>query len=201
MRPTVLLLTLALAAPAAAQEPPRLPTRDFAATYAMTGFGADGPKTMEISFSAATKRQRVDMAGGEPAFSMIVEYGGQRMWMLEHSSRVAMELRSGAGPGGQMPSGLIDEGASLTRLGTTDRVAGQPCSVYRVALQGKPGGTACVTEHGILLRGEFGEGGERVKLEATRVSLDPQPAERFQVPPGYQTMQMPAMPTGQPPRR
>jgi hypothetical protein len=38
-------------------------------------------------------------------------------------------------------------------------------------------------------------------MEATRVSLDRQPAERFEVPPGYQTMQMPAMPMGQPPRR
>lgn len=200
MRRTALLLTLALAAPAAAQEPPRIPTRDYAATYAMTGFGTEAPKTMQISFSVATKRQRIDMAESGQNVSMIMELGGQRMWMLEHGSRMAMELGRGAGPGGDVPISPIDEDATLTRIGT-DRVAGLACTVYRVTHQGKPQGTACVTEHGIMLRGEFEEDGERGKMEATRVSLDRQPADRFEVPPGYQTMQMPGMPMGQPPRR
>lgn len=200
MRRTALLLTLALAAPAAAQEPPRVPTRDYAATYAMTGFGTEAPKTMQMSFSAATKRQRIDMAEAGQNVSMIMELGGQRMWVLEHDSRMAMELARGAGAGSDVPISPIDEDATLTRVGT-DRVAGLACTVYRVVRQGKPQGTACVTEHGIMLRGEFEEDGERGRMEATRVSLDRQPAERFQVPPGYQTMQMPAMPMGRPPRR
>jgi hypothetical protein len=200
MRRTALLLTLALAAPAAAQEPPRIPTRDYAATYAMTGFGAEAPKTMQISFSAATKRQRIDMAEAGQNVSMIVELGGQRMWMLEHGSRMAMELGAEAGPGSDVPISPLDEDATLTRIGT-DRVLGHACTIYRVARQGRPEGTACVTEHGIMLRGAFEGDGERGRMEATRISFDRQPAERFEVPPGYQTMQMPAMPMGQPPRR
>lgn len=200
MRRIALLLTLALAAPAAAQEPPRIPTRDYAVTYAMTGFGAQAPKTIQISFSAATQRQRIDMHEAGQNVSMIMELGGQRMWMLEHGSRMAMELGRGAGPGSDVPISPIDDDATLTRIGT-DRVAGHACTVYRVTQQGKPRGTACVTEHGVMLRGEFEEDGERGRMEATRVSLDRQPAERFEVPSGYQTMQMPAMPMGQPPRR
>lgn len=199
-RSSVLLLTLALAAPAAAQEPPRIPTRDYAATYAMTGFGTEAPKTMQMSFSAATKRQRIDMAEAGQNVSMIMELGGQRMWMLEHGSRMAMELTAGAGPGGDMPISPIDDDATLTRTGT-DRVAGHACTVYRVTRQGRPQGSACVTEHGIMLRGEFEEDGKRGRMEATRVSLDRQPTERFEVPPGYQTMQMPAMPGGTPGQR
>jgi len=200
MRRTALLLTLALAAPAAAQEPPRIPTRDYAATYAMTGFGTEAPKTMQISFSAATKRQRIDMVEAGQNLSMIMELGGQRMWMLEHGSRMAMELTAGAGPGSDMPISPIDDDTTLTRTGT-DRVLGHACTIYRVTRQGKPQGTACVTEHGIMLRGEFEKEGERGRMEATRVSLDRQPTERFQVPPGYQTIEMPAMPMGLPPRR
>jgi hypothetical protein len=199
-RSAALLMTLALAAPAAAQEPPRIPTRDFAATYAMTGFGTDAPKTMQMSFSMASKRQRIDLAEAGQNVSMIMELGGSRMWMLEHSSRMAMELTPGAGPGSDVPISPIDDDATLTRVGS-DRVAGLACTVYRVAKQGRPRGTACVTEHGIMLRGEFEEDGRRGRMEATRVSLDPQPADRFQVPAGYQTLQMPTMPMGQPPRR
>lgn len=203
MRLAAALTILALAAPAVAQEPPRIPTRDYAATYAMTGFGTEAPKTMQMAFSAATRRQRIDMAEAGQNVSMIMELGGQRMWMLEHTNRMAMELTPGAGPGGDLPTGPIDADATLTRTGT-DRVAGLVCTVYRVVRQGKPQGTACVTEHGIMLRGEFEEDGVRGRMEATQVSLAAQPRERFEVPAGYQTMQMPAMPggaPGQPPRR
>lgn len=200
MRRTALLLTLALVSPAAAQEPPRVPTRDYAATYTMTGFGTEAPKTMEMSFSAATKRQRVDMAGAGQNMSMIMELAGSRMWLLQHESRMAMELSGGAPGNRDATISTIDKDARLTRVGA-DRVLGLACTVYRVVREGKPQGTACVTEHGIMLRGEFEEDGERAKMEATRVSLDRQPAERFEVPAGYRTMQMPAMPMGQPPRR
>lgn len=202
MRRTALLLTLALAAPAAAQEPPRVPTRDYAATYAMTGFG-EASKTIQVSFSAVSKRQRMDMSDAGQDISIIVELAGTGMLMLEHGSRMAMQLTAGAGPGGNMPISPIDDDATLTRIGT-DRVLGHACTIYRVTRQGRPQGSACVTEHGIMLRGEFEEDGKRGRMEATRVSLDRQPAERFEVPPGYQTMQMPAMPggmPGQPPRR
>ncbi len=200
MRRTALLLTLALVSPAAAQEPPRVPTRDYAATYAMTGFGTEAPKTMQMSFSAATKRQRIDMAEAGQNVSMIMELGGPSMWVLQHESRMAIELSGGAMGDRDVPISPIEEDATLTRVGT-DRVAGLACTVYRVVRQGKPQGTACVTEHGIMLRGEFEEDGERGKMEATRVSLDRQTAERFEVPPGYKTMQMPAVPSGQRPRR
>lgn len=195
MRLAAALTLLALAAPAAAQEPPRIPTRDYAATYAMTGFGAGAPKTMRISFNAAMKRQRIDMQEAGRNMSMIMELGGQRMWMLEHQNRMAMELAPGAG--GDLPTGPIEPDATLTRTGS-DRVAGHACTVYRVARQGKPQGTACVTAEGIMLRGEFEEDGRRGRMEATQVSLAAQPGERFEVPAGYQTMRMPAMPGGMP---
>jgi len=200
MRRTAPLLALALALPAAAQEPPRIPTRDYAAVYAMTGFGSEAPQTMQVSFSAATKRQRIDMPSEGQNLSMIVELGGRRMWMLEHGSRVAMELGAGAGPVGDLPFSRIEEGATVTRIGT-DRVLGHACTVYRVASQGRPQGTACVTEHGIMLRGAFEGDGERGRMEATRISFDRQPAERFEVPPGYRNLQLPAGAAGPPPRR
>lgn len=200
MRLAAALTILALAAPAAAQDPPRIPTRDYAATYAMTGFSSEAPKTMQMSFNAALKRQRVDMAEDGKNMSMIMDLGGQRVWMIEHTHRVAMELTPGAGPGGELPLSQIEKDATLTRTGA-DRVAGLACTVYRVAHRGETTGTACITADGIMLRAEFEAGSTHGRVEATSVSLAAQPQERFEVPAGYQTMQMPGGMPGQPPRR
>lgn len=192
-------LALLFAAPATAQDPPRIPTRDYAATYAMSGLDGGPPQTMRIAYSAALKRQRIDGGEAGHAMSMIMEMEGARMWMLSHEARMAMVFPRGMGPA-QSPRGLFDSETTLTRIGT-DRVIGHACTLYRVSRQGRTEGTACLTGDGILLRSEFEAEGRRGRIEATELRLDRQPAERFEVPASYQVMEAPAGPRGEPPRR
>lgn len=186
---------LVAAAPAAAQTaPPLKPTRDFSATYALTSRGTTAQ--LEIAYSAALDRQRT--AIGEQGVVLTDPRAG-RMTMLNPRQRMAMEMPLAMGQGG------TDAGAFLAldqyrfeRIGA-DRVAGQPCTLWRVT--GKDGrqGRFCVHEAGVLLRGEYGdEATGRGTMEATRVSFETQPASLFEIPDGYQRMQMPMAPGAAP---
>lgn len=189
------LLAAYLAAPAAAQQsPPLKPTRDYSAAYTLTTRG--NSVQLEIAYSAALQRQRTAM--GEQGVILTDQRNG-RMTMLNPRQRMAIEMPQAMGGGGVDMGGFTDfEQFRFERAGT-DRVAGQPCTVWRVS--GKDGrqGTFCVHEAGVLLRGEFGNDAQRGMMEATRVTFETQPASLFEVPEGYQRMQMPMPPGAAPP--
>ncbi|MFC4724854.1 hypothetical protein AB6B38_02145 [Glycocaulis abyssi] len=74
----------------------------------------------------------------------------------------------------------------------SDRVAGEPCTIYRVEDEDIPGGEAlgCMTDDNIVLR--VTDMDNVPMLVATQFARRAQDASLFTVPAGYQIMQMPA---------
>jgi hypothetical protein len=179
---------LAAAVPEATAQQ-KQPTRDYAVTYRMEHEGRSAE--MRVFFSAALRRQRVEMPEGGVA--MIHDLPANRMLMLNEQMRMAMEMPVNAPQGQQMLT--LPDDMSLTRTGTAT-VAGHRCTTYRAAQRGTDRGTVCVTDDGIMLRADLSQGDRRGTMEATSLSLSTQPATLFQVPPGWQTMQMPTAPQG-----
>ena len=69
-----------------------------------------------------------------------------------------------------------------------DSVAGVPCTVWSVS-SAQVTGSACVTEDGVLLRGDgTAQNGGRTTLVASEVRYDYQPPGLFEPPAGYQKM-------------
>lgn len=175
------LAMVAIAAPAVAQ--PKQPSRDYAATYRMEGSGQSAE--MRVFFSAATRRQRVEMA--EAGVVMIHDVPASRMLMLNEQTRMVMELPVNAGQQNML---TIPDDMTLTRTGTAT-VAGHRCTTYRAVQAGAERGTVCVTDDGILLQADLRRGDQRGTMQATALTLAPQPASLFQVPEGWQTIRRP----------
>jgi hypothetical protein len=66
----------------------------------------------------------------------------------------------------------------------TDQVAGRACTVWEVGDPGD-GASACITDDGVLLRGEGGKGKSRRLLVATSVQYGAQPGSLFAPPADY----------------
>ena len=182
MRPTLLAM-LILAVPAAAQDRPQLvPSRDVSVTYRAIGPGEDRRLEMRMSWLVARGLLRVDMGGG--AF-LVTDTRGAGGFMAMEAQRMVMDLPAGANPAARA---LLREGARYTREGT-DRVAGFPCTSWRIEAEGETN-RACITADGVMLRAATaaGRGGEGV-LEAISVSQGPQDPARFERPAGFQSVQ------------
>ena len=183
MRRLALSAALAASLPLAAAAQPKQPGRDYAATYRMESNGQAAE--MRVFFSAATRRQRVEMA--DAGMVMIHDVPGNRMLMLNEQMRMAMEVPVNAGQQNMLS---IPDDMALTRTGTAT-VAGHRCTTYRAVQAGAERGTVCVTDDGILLQADLRQGDRRGTMQATALSLGLQPAALFQVPEGWQVMQMP----------
>jgi len=181
---------LALAAPALAQDrPPLFPTRDVAVTYRAPQAGGE----MRMSWLAARGVMRMDMPDGQGW--MVVspgrEGGGfivmpaQRMVMDLPEAQMAEARRLSPGPQAR----FLREG--------TDRIAGTPCTIWRVE-EGRDTGRVCMTADGVALRAEQ-PGQPQSRMEATSVAYGPQDPARFERPRGYQSFQLPSgLPGGLP---
>lgn len=183
----LIVLTLAVAPPALAQERPQLlPTRDVSVTYRVTGARAQGGMPqMTLSWLAARQAMRMDMGG---MGWLVADHRAQRGFMVMEQMRMVMDV--------PMEQALaLPTRASFRRTGQ-DRVAGLPCTVWNFQ-DGADRGTACVTADGVTLRAQGTSGGESGSMEATRVTYAAQDPARFQRPQGYQALQMPqGMPPG-----
>ncbi len=179
---------------AAAQ--PKQPSRDHAVTYRMENEGRTAE--MRVFYRAATRRQRVEMPEG--GIAMIHDLAANRMLMLNERTRMVMEMPVNAPQSQQMPT--IPDDMTLTRTGSAT-VAGHRCTTYRAVQRGVDRGTVCVTDDGIMLQADLRQGDRRGRMEATSLSLAPQPASLFDVPQGWQTMPTPTAPPGgqRPPQR
>jgi hypothetical protein len=205
-----LLALSAPASPALAQSAPPLPaTRDYSATYRVSGLN-DQTVDVKVFWNAALKRQRVepqlpDAPAGMGGIAMIMDQGAGTITMLQPSQRMAMELPIGAQGGASGPDmqSMIDTNKYRFERTGSDRVLNQPCTVWRVVEKAGAGaGTACITSDGVMLRTEANHQGRPTRMEAVAVSLTTQPATLFEVPADYQRMQMPGAGQGQrPPRR
>jgi len=180
----LLVATLALASPALAQErPPVPPIRDYAATYQVEAQGA-GANQMRMIYNAQLQRVRMEMGSGQVG---IIDHRARRMTMLMTAQRMAMEMDLSQVPSSDPQSMMRD--AQFTRQGQ-DTVAGHRCIIYRVRSHGGES-TSCVTGDGILLRSEGNQNGRPWKMEASELTLATQPANQFEVPAGFQRMNVP----------
>lgn len=174
----VFAAALLATSPALAQDrPPAFPTRDVAVTYRTAG-----GDEMRIAWHAGEQRMRMDMPGGRGA--MVLDIKGRRAFMVMDAQRTVMELPVGED---MEQAGRIPDEARLTREGA-DRVAGHPCTVWRMEHEGERG-TACITADGVMLRARGADGAQQ--MEAVQVTYAPQDAARFRPPAGYRSMQMP----------
>lgn len=205
------LLALGATAPAAlAQATPPLPaTRDYTATYRVSGVN-DQTVDVKLFWNAALKRQRVepqlpDAPAAMGGMAMIMDQAAGTMIMLQPSQRMAMEMPVGAQGGASGPDmqSMLDPSKYRFERTGADRVLNQPCTVWRFSEKsGAANGTACITGDGVMLRTETTHQGRPTRMEAVAVSLTAQPASLFEVPADYQRMQMPgAGQGGRPPRR
>jgi len=165
------------------------PGRDYAATYRVETEGRAAE--MRVFYSAATRRQRVEMA--DAGMAMINDQAAGRVLILNEPARMVVEMPLAAAQ--DQPMLAVPEDMALTRTGT-GTVAGHNCTLFRATQAGQDRGTVCVTDDGILLSGDFRQGNRRGRLEATSLTLARQPASLFEPPEGWQMMQFPQ--AGQP---
>ena len=183
-------LALALAAVAvpclanAADRPQFPPTGDVAAHYVVT---TDDPRNPPLSvhaaFSARLQKLRVD---GEPG-ALIADLGRRSMLIMITQVRVAMRM-----PINDQFYRAVTFGGdgAATRTGS-DRIAGLDCTIWHYA--GKEGsGSGCITDDGVPLSGQGSDTkGTTFSFKAVDVEHAPQPAPLFDVPPGFQTTDLP----------
>jgi hypothetical protein len=180
-----LLLLLAMAGPALAQERPAItPARDVAVTYRVTAEGQP-PGDMRMSWLAARRLMRMDMPGG-PGWIVLDAAAGTAFMAME-AQRMVMDMPATGIAARMAPRAE----ARFTREGPA-RIANTDCVNWRVEEQGQAA-RICLTADGVMLRSESlsGAGPDRGLLEATQVTYGPQDAARFQRPTGYQSLQLP----------
>jgi hypothetical protein len=164
--------------PLAAQSRPALaPPRDLAVTYR----SAEGGE-LRLAHRAAERLTRLDLPG-EQGWLVLGATGAGFLALP------AQRLLRDVAPGQDSARGLLPApGARAMREGA-DRVAGQPCTVWRVE---DPGGPVrlCLTEAGVPLRAEP-VGRPAARIEAVAFEEAPQDPARFRRPEGFATLPAP----------
>jgi hypothetical protein len=195
-----------LAAPVLAQGAPAnmTPTRDVSVTYRVSGLPGVQGDEMRMAWSISDGKQRIDPPGGM-GWMLIDRRAGSAMMVMD-AQRMVMTLPAQAAA--SMTQSMPPD-ARFTRKGTA-RVAGQSCTEWDVTMPDMRS-TVCMTDDGVMLRSqmELPQNGGTSRMEATEVRYGAQEAGRFQVPQGYQPMQMPGqiqgaapgVPAGKPPAR
>jgi hypothetical protein len=186
-------LTAALlaATPVMAQEHPAMaPTRDVTIDYSLDNKAAGNqPRTMKMQVTAGGTRMRIE-AQGAPGY-MIVDRAAGRTIMVMTQQHAYADLPTSAA---MANSFQLNDKMGFTRQGT-DTVAGQRCTVWTVRRE-NGAGVACISDDGVLLRGDSDTGRGPSHMVATKVTYGTLADSVFQPPAGYKKMDMPAMPPG-----
>lgn len=191
-------LAAILATPAVAQTaPPTAPTRDVAITYRATGTiqGKQQDREMRLAITAGGQLMRIEGLGqpGGDAGYLIIDRRSKRMLMVVPKDKHFLEL-----PASDVFSRgfLLNSAMGFTRRGS-ETVAGLSCTVWEISARAG-GGTVCVTDDGVLLRGRGQRG--RQEIEATKVTYATQPSALFKPPADYARLDVPPPPQREPPK-
>jgi Domain of unknown function (DUF4412) len=182
-------LTVALlaATPVMAQEHPTLaPTRDVTIDYRLESKAAGNqPRTMKIQITAGGTRMRVE-AQPAPGYMIMDRTAGRTIMVMTQQHTYADVPTSPA----MANTFQLTDKMGFTRQGT-DTVAGQRCTVWTVRRE-NGAGVACITDDGVLLRGDSDTGGGPSHIVATKVTYGTLADSVFQAPPDYKKMDVPA---------
>lgn len=194
MRQIILSLALlALTVPARAADPPMIhPSRDVAVDYRSTGAPqgpAAGPgAVVTMRFSSKSGRIRIDGASGR-GYAILDPGAGEMTMVMEERH---MYVQRAADPG--MMAMFKATNASFKKTGS-DTIAGVACTIYNATFNDHAG-QVCLTDDGVMLRARSADADRQRELEAVTVTYADQPASLFEIPAGYQKLEMPNMPPG-----
>lgn len=184
------VLVLLAAQPAAAQDRPVFPPRrDVTVTYRVERDGQH--LRIRLAWSSALRALRAEAETGAPASfggmvlppgsRVIIDRGAGRAFAVQDSSGLMLDLPRLASRAEASERAVSD--ARALRDGT-DRVAGLPCTVWRLLPQSAPQKLrpirVCVTADGVPLRAQ--EEGQRDKAEAISVHYGTQDQALFRPP-------------------
>jgi hypothetical protein len=187
---------LAPIAPARAGDTPMIhPSRDVAVDYRSNGT-PQGPAAapgavVTMRFSSKSGRIRIDSASGRGY--AILDPGAGEMTMVMQERHVYVERQ--ADPG--MIAMFKATDRSFKKAGS-DNIAGVACTIYDATFN-EHGGQVCLTSDGVMLRARSDNAAHQRELEAVRVNYADQPTNLFEVPAGFQKLEMPNMPPGMAP--
>ena len=187
------LALLAVTAPARADNPPMIhPSRDVAVEYRSNGT-SQGPAAapgaaVTMRFSSKSGRIRIDGASGRGYAILDPDAGKMTMVMQERH----MYVERPADPG--MISMFRATNQSFKKTGS-DTIAGVACTIYAATFN-EHSGQVCLTNDGVMLRARSADPDRQRELEAVTVNYGDQPAALFEVPAGYQKLEMPNPPPG-----
>ncbi len=194
MRQTLLILALlAVTAAARADNAPMIhPSRDVAVAYRSSGAQQGPPAAagavVTMRFSSKSGRIRIDGASGRGY--AILDPGAGKMTMVMQERHMYVERP--ADPG--MVAMFKATNASFRKTGS-DTIAGVACTTYDATFN-EHSGQVCLTNDGVMLRARSADTDRQRELEAVTVNYADQPADLFEVPAGYQKLEMPNPPPG-----
>lgn len=166
--------------------PPFAPTRDVTVTYALSGHvgAARGPDSVRIAIAAGGARARIEPIGF-PAYLLAERARGHVVAVID-SLRAFSELR---GSMAEAEKFLPNATMRFTRVGS-DTLLGRRCTIWDMRGAGVTG-RGCITDDGVILRGEahWQDGDGRV--QATDIDDAPLPTSTFEVPAGMRRLDLP----------
>ena len=180
--------------PPAEGQPLQRPARDVTVEYGVSGMNpsmgmggmggaSSGAGRMTIHFANKGTLMRIEPPGGMGHTIMNADTG--RMIAIMTPLRTYVEVTGGQA----MIQRLSPPNTTFRKVGA-DTVAGLSCTLYATNGEGRRG-HVCLTDDGVLLRARGGDAGSAQDMEALKVTYAPQPAALFQIPAGYQRMDMP----------
>jgi hypothetical protein len=184
----LILAVLVAAAPALAEDHPLLrPKRDVAVEYRSSG-SPQGPasgldNTVTIRFATRSNRIRIDGSAGHQY--LVLEPDAGRMTMVMTDRQTYME--GPADPG--MMAMFQGTNATFRKTGTAT-IASTACTTYDATINNRDG-QVCLTDDGVLLRAHSTDPARNRELEAVKVTYAEQPASLFEIPAGFQKMDVP----------
>jgi hypothetical protein len=169
-----------------AGRPLLLPKDAVAITYRVDKGPADAPRKLQLTYSDAGERVRVDyfrwVEAKVPYLTRIFDRPANRLITI-YPERKAYTERA-IGDAGN-PGVFLRENTIFKRLGNSV-IANAPCTEWGVEVPGKgePGDTACVTDDGIALR-IASASPAFVSLTAIAIHYGSPPDGFFDGPPGF----------------
>ena len=141
-----------------------------------------------MRFSSRSGRIRIDGASGR-GYAILDPAAGKMTMVMEERH---MYVERPADPG--MLAMFKATNESFRKTGS-DTIAGVACTIYDATFN-EHSGQVCLTNDGVMLRARSADADRQRELEAVAVNYVDQPAGLFEVPAGYQKLEMPNPPPG-----